>query len=165
MNLRRWMVLAIALMAAPTIARAAGYGIYEQGAAALGMAGAATASVSDASAMFYNPAVLTRLEGTQLSVGGAVLTPATSFAGANPYPGFGVTEETKRRVFPIPNVYLAHRYRERWAVGLGLSAPFGLGTEWKNPDRFTGRYIATKAELKDLNLGLKIGRASCRERV
>ena len=154
MNARRRLALALCLAAAPEIAWAAGYGIYEQGAAVLGMAGAGTASVSDASAVFYNPAALSRLEGTHLFLGGAGLTPFTSFAGANPYPGFGVTEEMKHRFFPIPNVYLARRWQDRLSLGLGVDSPFGLGTEWKDPDQFTGRYIATKAELKSVNTGL-----------
>src|SRR2546422_5255076 len=107
-------------------AHGAGYSIYEQGAAVLGMAGAGTASVRDASALFFNPAQLTRLEGAQVYVGGSLLTPVTSFAGVDPYPGFGVTEEMKRREFFPPTVYATRRYGG-WAVGAGLNSPFGLG--------------------------------------
>ena len=153
MRLVRTTLSAAAIWAAfsPGPACGSGYSIYEQGAAALGMAGAATASVGDASALFFNPAAMTRLEGTRIYVGGSVLNPVTSFAGVDPYPGFGVTEEMKRQTFVPPTLYATHRYSSGWAVGAGLNSPFGLGTEWKKPDSFTGRYISTKAELRALN--------------
>src|SRR5262245_44469824 len=98
MRVRRWWSwTALALgLGIPVTARAAGYGLYEAGAAAMGMAGAATAGVDDASALFYNPAALTRIvrkdeadrRGTWY-LGGAMLNPFTSFAGVNPYPGYG----------------------------------------------------------------------------
>ncbi len=144
------VAIAIACLA-PTGARGAGYAIYEQGAAVLGMAGAGVASVNDASAMFFNPAALTRLTGTRLMVGGNVLSPTTSFAGVNPYPGFGVTEEMKQQNFFPPTIYLTHRYSNQWAVGVGLNAPFGLVVEWKNPDTFSLNYIVTKGTLTTLN--------------
>jgi len=153
MRLVRTTLSAAAIWAAfsPGPACGSGYSIYEQGAAALGMAGAATASVGDASALFFNPAAMTRLEGTRFYIGGSVLNPVTSFAGVDPYPGFGVTEEMKRQTFVPPTLYATHRYSSGWAVGAGLNSPFGLGTEWKKPDNFTGRYISTKAELRALN--------------
>ena len=135
-------------------AQAAGYGIYEQGSAVMGMAGAGTASVSDASAIFYNPAALTRLEGPQAYLGGSLLTPVTSFAGIAPYPGYGVTEKMKSQYFPLPALYYARRLGERAAGGIGVGAPFGLGVNWENPDQFTGRYIVTEAKLIDVTTQL-----------
>src|SRR5262245_20840299 len=128
-----WGLVLACMNALPAAALAAGYGIYEQGAALLGMAGAGTASVSDASPQFYNPAALTRLAGTQqIYLGGSLITPVTSFAGVAPYPGYGVTEEMERQFFPLPALYYARGFGERWAAGVGLNAPFGLGVEWKN---------------------------------
>ena len=154
MNARKAVAVAVAIGVAwlPATARGAGYSIYEQGAAVLGMAGAGVAWGNDASAVFYNPAALTRLDGkTRASLGSTLLSPVTSFAGMAPYPGYGVTEEMEHQQFVIPSGYLAHRYGSGWATGLGFNAPYGLGVKWKNPLTFSGRYIVTRADLKAAN--------------
>ncbi len=156
MNLHR-SVLAAALAAAivtPGLAWGAGYGIFEQGAAALGMAGAHTASVSDPSAVFFNPAAIVRLDGHQISVGDTWLSTRTSFAGIDPAPGFGVQEEMNPGNFFPPTVYWTNRLSKKWAYGVGVNAPFGLGVDWKNPDTFTGRSRVTKATLRTINASL-----------
>ena len=145
---RTLSAVALAGFMLPAGALGAGYGIYEQGAAVLGMAGAGTAGVSDASAVFFNPAAMTGLSGTRLYGGGTFLQIFTSFAGVAPQPGFGVTEEMEpQRAFP-PTAYLTHRYPGSWAIGLGFNSPFGLAVAWKNPDRFTGRHVITSALLR-----------------
>jgi long-chain fatty acid transport protein len=150
-TLRTMMAAALlAVLLFPTAARATGYAIYEQGAAALGMCGAQTASVHDASALFFNPAALTRLEGTQIYVGGSVLQPVTSMAGTGPNPGWGYTDEMVRQSFYPPTVYATHRFGNGWAAGAGVNAPYGLGVEW-DPNTFAGRYMVTKVELQTLN--------------
>lgn len=152
MNTNRLVrALALAAVLAPAGAHAAGYAIYEQGAAALGMAGAHVASVHDASAQFYNPAALTRLEGKQLQVGGTWLTTRTSFAGVAPFPGFGVGEEMENGSFFPPSLYWTNHIGSSWAYGVGVNAPFGLGVEWKDPDRFSGRERVTKASLQTVS--------------
>jgi len=160
MRIARTLLAAAVALAAlpPAAARAAGYGIYEQGAAVLGMAGAGTASVHDASAVFFNPAAMAGLEGSRIYGGGSLLQPFTSFAGVAPHPGFGVTEEMKAQQFYPPTAYLTHRYPTGWALGLGLNSPFGLRAEWKNPDQFSGRYIVARAELRTLNASLAAAR-------
>ncbi|HEY6196215.1 MAG TPA: outer membrane protein transport protein [Candidatus Eisenbacteria bacterium] len=157
MNTNRLVrTLALAALLAPAHARAAGYSIYEQGAAAIGMAGAYVASAHDATAQFYNPAALTRLNGSQLSIGGSWLTTRTSFAGVAPFPGYGVTEEMKNGTFFPPNAYWTSHLGSHWAYGLGVNAPFGLGVEWKNPEQFTGRERVTKATLQAVNGSLDL---------
>jgi long-chain fatty acid transport protein len=155
---RTWLALAL-LALVPAFARASGYGIYEQGAAVLGMGGAGTASVNDASAMFFNPAAMTGLSGTRGYAGGTLLQRYASFAGVAPFPGFGVTEEMDaQRSFPA-TAYLTHRFPEGpWAIGLGYNSPFGFVTEWKNPDQFTGRYIVERAELRTYNYSMGAAR-------
>ena len=156
-------VIAAALAAAillPGLARGAGYGIYEQGAAALGMAGAHTVSVHDASAAFFNSAALVRLDGKELYLGGTWLNTHTSFAGVDPFPGYGVSEEMESGNFFPPTVYWSHHIKPRWAYALTFNAPFGLGVSWKNPEEFTGRDRVTKADLKGLNAGVNLAWAA-----
>jgi len=148
---RMLLAFALAALLSPAAAHASGYAIYEQGAAALGMGGAYVASAHDATAQFYNPAALPRLEGSQLSFGGSWLTTRTSFAGVSPSPGFGVSEEMKNGSFFPPTFYWTQHLGSRWAFGAGANSPFGLGVEWQDPERFTGRERVTKAELKAIN--------------
>jgi long-subunit fatty acid transport protein len=147
MNLHR-TALAAALAAAiltPCLARGAGYGIYEQGAAVLGMAGAGTVSVHDASADFYNPAAMVALEGQQVYFGGTWLSTHVSFAGIDPYPGFGTTEKMKTGAFFPPEFYCTRHFGAKWAGGIGVNAPFGLGVDWENPDTFTAASASPRA--------------------
>src|SRR5262249_14389681 len=102
-------------------------------------------------AQFYTPAARTRLEGKQLSVGASWLNTHTSFAGEPEFPGFGVTESMKNGSFFPPTAYWTARFKERFAYGLGINAPFGLGVEWENANQFTGRERVTKASLQVLN--------------
>jgi long-chain fatty acid transport protein len=134
----------------PAGARAAGYGVYEQGAAALGMAGAFCATANDATAQFYNPAAMSWLEGTRLAGGASWLSTRTSFAGIPEYPGYGTVEEMEAGNFFPPAVYWTQRFGSRFAVGAGVNAPFGLGVEWQDPATFTARERVTKAVLETL---------------
>jgi long-chain fatty acid transport protein len=154
--------LAVALAAAvalPATVHAAGYAIYEQGAAVLGMAGAGTASVHDPSAVFFNPANMTQLKGTQVFLGANALTVSNSFAGVAPYPGYGVTEAMVTQTFFPPNIYVTHELPKGYVLGFGFNSPFGLGIEWQDPATFTGRAIATKADVQGLNAGLSVAKA------
>ena len=161
MNVQR-CARALGLLAClvPGAARAAGYGVYEQGAAALGMAGAFVATANDASAQFYNPAAMSWLEGTRAMAGGTWLSTRTSFAGTPEYPGYGTVEEMETGNFFPPTVYWTQAIAPRIRYGLGVNAPFGLGVEWQDPEQFTARERVTKALLETLkasgNLALRV---------
>jgi len=164
MNGTRALVpLALAALLAPAVACASGYAIYEQGATALGVAGAYTASAHDGSALFYNPAALASLRGFEITGGGSWLATRQSFAGsdvgANSYPGYNVRESMVHGNFFLPHLYLNSPLTHRSSIGVGVYTPYGLGTEWEDPTRFTGREHATKARLETVNLGASIAYA------
>ena len=98
----------LALLCATHRARAAGYGLYEQGARALGQAGAFTARADDPSAIYFNPAGLSRLDGKALLLSPNLIVFKAEFTGIAPDPGYGVHESTVPKVFPPFAAYYAH---------------------------------------------------------
>ncbi len=156
-SLRAFAAALVAATLTPGLVLGAGYTITEQGARAMGMAGAGAAAVNDASALYYNPAALARLEKKELQLGATWLTTRTSFAGLDPYPGIGVTEEMVPGNFYLPTAYWANRIGEsRVSYGVGLNAPYGLGVEWKSPETFTGRERITEAHLQTANANFSL---------
>src|SRR5262245_38594644 len=124
-------------------ALAAGFGIFEQGARAMGAAGAFTARADDPSAIYFNPAGLAHVENGALLLSPNLLYYKSEFSGVAPYPGFGVTEETEGQYFPPFSAYFAQRLGSSVVAGVGVFTPFGLQVEWDDPDTFTGRAIST----------------------
>lgn len=144
-------LLMLSISAAPVLA--AGFGIFEQGTKAMGMAGAFTAQADDPSAIFHNPAGLAFQQERDFLLGVTYITATTlDFFGAEPFPGVEVREQQETLGEFLPHFYWVEPLSERWTFGLGLNAPFGLVTEWKNKDAFSGRFISEKAAMRLLNL-------------
>jgi long-chain fatty acid transport protein len=137
----------LALSLVPLPLRAAGFALFEHGAKGMGFAGAFTAQASDPSAIFHNPAGIAFLRGKQFYLGDTAVMPKWSFEGANPFPGAGVSESGATNVLLPPAAYYTQAFSPRVAFGIGVFVPFGLKTEWANPEQFSGRYISQKASL------------------
>lgn len=137
---------------------AAGIAIIEQNVSGFktGYAGAST-SIDDASAIVFNPAALSRLNGTNFMVGGHILSPTTKYKdGSSTLNGVPlVSNQTNTRkdagkTAYIPNFFASHQINDKFFVGFGVFAPFGLGIEYKNG--WQGRYHGTKNDMKTLNI-------------
>ncbi|HTG37898.1 OmpP1/FadL family transporter [Sphingomonas sp.] len=150
-------------------AHASGFSLKEQSAKETGRAFAGgAAAADDASIIFYNPAGMTKLErsqvslnshilfvdsqqrnnGSTLSVPGAPATvPVTGSDGGNPFD----------QPVIVPTGYAAFRASDRLWFGLGISAPFGLKVEY-DPS-FFGRYDSIKSEVKTVNIQPSVGYA------
>jgi long-chain fatty acid transport protein len=118
-----------------------GFDIYEQSAKAVGMAGAFTAQADDPSAIFFNPAGITQMDGTQVSIGACLVLPTMGFQSngngiMGSYPG--ETAQIKDHTWVIPNAYITHKVNDKVSVGIGTFAHFGLGLEW--PKYWEGRF-------------------------
>jgi long-chain fatty acid transport protein len=132
---------------------ASGFSINEQGAKALGMGGAFAAQANDPSAVYYNPAGITQLEGTQIQVGVSAISPSVGYTsgGTSYFGGEGDSNETEDKTFYIPTFYITHKINDMVSVGFGSFTNFGLGTDWKND--WEGAYLigGTNAQIETYN--------------
>lgn len=147
----------------PAGAQAAGFYIQEQSVSGLGAAfSGSTTSIDDASTIYFNPAGMTKLDGPQVNLGANLLIPNASvknngstFDFNGPAPGgvaavSGGNGGNPYDPTPVPNAYLAVPLSDTLWAGLGVSAPFGLASDYG--DDWYGRYDSTKTELKTINI-------------
>src|SRR5437867_6736845 len=134
------------LVGLTTAAFAGGFSFNEHGAAASGKANAFAGEANDPSAIFYNPAGITQLPGTQLMIGTSIVKLDSTFrCSTTPCQNSQLQDQ-----FPIiPHFYITHRFKqwdERVSIGLGVYTPFGIVVDW--PDSWWGRFNTTDARLR-----------------
>jgi len=134
--------LALALLLwIPGKAIGGGYAIPHQTAKAVGLSNAVTAGVTDPSAVYYNPAALTAIEGNQLLGGITYLNIINSVENG------GVKSRNRRDDNSIPTFFANfHIPDSDFTLGFGTHSPFGLATTY-DKDAFT-RYAINEAKLK-----------------
>lgn len=137
-------VLVFLLTVIPCLSFASGLRIEPQGARAMGMGNAFVATADDPSAIHYNPAGLVGQKSPALYLGATAISPSTTFENTA-----GAKDETEDQTFLPPHLYALYPYRNI-TLGLGVNAPFGLGTKWSE----TGltRYLATESEIEIINI-------------
>lgn len=139
------VLIASALCFHATDSFGSGFAVYTQDASALGQGNAMIAHTDGPAAIFFNPALLNKLEGTQVEVGTTLIFPSRKFKS-----DLSSTEyETKYSVFYPSTFYISHRFDDKVSAGLGVFSPFGLGTDWG--EDWEGRYITTRTEMKTYN--------------
>jgi len=152
MQMRGWKmvpVLLVLLFAAST-SFAGGFRIPEAGAKAMGMGFAFTAQADDPSAIYFNPAGLTQLEGQNVMVGATYLhLDGGEFTGVTPLTGGASRGETQKSLdFVIPNAYYTKTTSDGYiSYGVGVFVPFGLGQEYENNNTSIFRNQITKIDL------------------
>jgi long-chain fatty acid transport protein len=154
---RAWGIVALAALAAGPI-HGAGFSIFEQGSKALALGGAFTAQADDPSMLYFNAGGLAFVEKSSAAVGATwIRSTKAEFKGANPFPGEGYSAEQKTLSEFPPHAYFVAPISNTWKFGIGIETPFGLTTEWKNPDQFAGRFLSTKASLQAFDLNPTLG--------
>lgn len=141
-------------------AAASGFQLIEQGVVGMGTAYAGgSAQAEDASTVYFNPAGMTRLKGTQFIAAAHLVLPEAKFDDDNSTTATGVSlggdnggDGGKAGV--VPNIYITHQYNENLFFGLGINAPFGLETDYN--DGWVGRYYALKSDLISVNINPSI---------
>ncbi len=138
---------------------ASGYHFGTQSASNQGVANSGAAEVMDASTIFYNPAGLTRLEGTQVSGVLNVIMPngeysntkSTTAKGATINGGNGGNFGTTTAV---PHFYASHQINDTTTVGLGVFVPFGSHTDYE--PGWVGRYQTLESQIQTMNFNPSI---------
>ncbi|HEY1171850.1 MAG TPA: outer membrane protein transport protein [Verrucomicrobiae bacterium] len=135
------LTLAATSLLAVQNTQAIGFRIVNQDAAAIARGNAFTATADTPAAMYYNPAGITQIEGTQAQLGFYITSVNSTYhspAGGKAHSLFEVQ--------PVPQMYLVHSPKESdLSFGLGTYAPYGLGIEWPEDSGF--RTLALEGRL------------------
>ena len=110
-------------------AYAAGFQLSEQSSLGLGRAYAGAGIVGDdLSAVFYNAAGMTLLPGTQVQAGSVFIEIDAPFSGTGV--NAGMSENGRLKGQAIPAGYITHQVNDQLWLGLGMTVPYGMGTEY-----------------------------------
>ena len=125
-------------------AYAAGFQLSEQSSIQMGraMAGAGVMG-DDLSAVHYNPAGMTLLEGTRIQATGTWVAVNAEYKGDKS----GATENGRKKGQLIPAGFITHQLNDQVWLGLGLTVPYGMGTDfdrnWEGAERGNKSTILT----------------------
>ncbi|WP_325892001.1 outer membrane protein transport protein [Grimontia sp. NTOU-MAR1] len=161
MNKNKYLPLAIAAALgslSSTSAMAAGFQLAEYSATGLGRAYAGEAAMADnASTQFRNPAMMTYLEGTQVSTGLIYVDPNVDVEGTNTSLTSNKTTTSSKDFADsafIPNFYFSHQLNGKVYLGLALSSNFGMHT--KLDDTFKGTQFGNEASVMTMEINPNI---------
>ncbi len=124
---------------------AAGFALYEFGARGNALGGTLVGRADDPSALYFNPAGITQIEGEQMMLGFTAITPSAKIETQD----WGIGKNRDRTFWP-PHMYYTKQISDTQWWGVGLFTRFGLGTEF-DPGWF-GRYNHYKTEITSLSL-------------
>lgn len=150
---------ALAFAGAPATLDGQGFGLNEIGSCAIARGFAVTSRpCDDASAIYWNPAALTALDGRTLLVGATAIAVGGNFTADRT----GRVDEGDVPVEVPPHLFAnwttSRYFDRRIGLGLGVYVPYGLTSQWR-PD-FPGRFTAERASLASVyvqpNLALEL---------
>ncbi|TNF84875.1 MAG: hypothetical protein EP299_00200, partial [Acidobacteria bacterium] len=113
------IIVAALLVAAPVFP--AGFGIFEQGTKAMGMASAFAAQADDPSAMFYNVGGLAFFDEREFAIGLTYITSTeATFDGTGALEGVHAEQEDLSEI--PPHFYFVQPINDKWNFGFSLNA-------------------------------------------
>jgi long-chain fatty acid transport protein len=111
----------------PLICHGLGFRIPNQDAEATARGNAFVATADNPSAIYYNPAGIRQIDGTEAQFGLHIISVSSHFEGE----GTGVTADSDFAIQAVPQFYAVFTPKDsRFSFGLGTYAPYGLGLEW-----------------------------------
>lgn len=132
-------------------ASASGFALIEQNVSGLGNAFAGqAASAQDASTVFFNPAGMLRIEGSQVVMAGHTVQTSSKLTNNGSTLGVLGSGGDAGGISFLPNFYYVGDLGSGLKWGVGVSAPFGLKTEYNTP--WAGQTQGVLSELKTINV-------------
>lgn len=122
---------------------ASGFTIYDFGAEEQAQGNAVVAQVESPSAVFYNPAAIISLDGTQLKFGTSVLVPKVTFQSDI------TNQETKPGPFLPSYLFMTRKLSKSLSIGFGVFS--AIGNKIAYPSNWEGRFFLTSSDLKQYN--------------
>lgn len=153
----RTLSLMMGLVIIPATVNAGGFAVLEQSAKRLGSAYAgAGASGEDASEVWYNPAIATRLD-DGVNIGIHYIDPSFEFQdptvtgpSAAALVGSSRLRDDGGTSAILPNLAFTTRLSDQWFSGVTINVPFGLATEYSSS--WIGRYQTIDSEITSINV-------------
>jgi len=145
-------VLLLLFAGIPAALHAQGFAINELGICTMGRGGVSAASpCADGSAIWFNPAGLASLTGTRIMVSGTLIRPHGHFiedltANQTEMPG---------QNYLVPSAYVTRNLGKGITAGIGVFAPYGLGTKW--PTTFIGRFDGYHTNVQSIYIQPTVG--------
>lgn len=130
MSTRR-ILAALCVLSFSVAAFGSGFGLYEPSARYHALGGAVVGRAIDASANFANPATLTDLTNFEFTAGFVTEHPRGTVALTRNGENLG-THKLDPGLFWLPHVMIAAPLPADFTFGLGISAEYGLGTEYSD---------------------------------
>jgi len=136
-------------------AHASGFQLFEQSASGLGVAFAGMPAASlDASTVFWNPAAMSFMPGSEIALSADYIKPSFTFSSAAPpsgstYAVFGNGGDAGVSSW-IPAIYARFSLPQGFAAGIAVNAPFGLSTHWQG--EWAGMFRAIESRIATLNI-------------
>jgi len=137
-------------------AHAAGFALMEKDATGLGQAFANLATGNgESSGLVGNPAAMAQIDGTAVSGGVNYIMPSFELQpGATSTSAFGSVTGglggDAGQSAAIPNASIVHQLNEKIRVGMALTVPFGLATEYE--DGWLGRYHGIESHIEVIDI-------------
>jgi len=134
-----------------------GFKNYEIGPRATALAGAFVAGFHDPTSIFYNPAAIAQLEGTQLQLGSSYTSRSYSFSTTD---FDGLAFDSKKASFLLPEFALTHKFNKFLWAGLGVHTSSRHELSWPtdrfNPLVYDARQLYFKTQTFTPAIALKI---------
>src|SRR5581483_157794 len=139
-------LLFCAMLFNPTPAQALGFRIPNQDPEAIARGNAFVATADNPSAIYYNPAGITQLDGVNAQFGTHIISINSTYEA----PGGG-TYHSKFGVQAVPEFYLTDKLKDYpISLGFGIYAPYGLAIHW--PDNVPFKMAGMQAALTYVSL-------------